>query len=543
MSPFSPQRKLNTEVSIPAPLGGINSIAVAGAGPITDCVYLVNMFAAEHGLRTRLGHQRRPGWTGTALSPKELFGYEGPVKDFIGAEEIERPGMLFGTSPSGIHHMAYSGGTVYGFPTLGVVDAGSGTFHAFTTLAGQFCLYTDEAWGYHIYGELSGNLGWQAAGVTTGVWDMSSSDVSLDFDATKMVQVTSWQRRVWLTQRDSTIAWYLAPGAVAGEATPFDFGPKFRRGGKLIGLWSWTKEGGAGLGDALVALSTSGDVVVYEGTDPDTAGEFIQKGVWNVGILPSGRHVATDVGGDLLVMTSLGLVSLAQLVSGANVVDSTQFLTGKIANLFSSMVMRYKDFFGWSVHMNPVEGTLLVCVPKTYDGHTIQLAYSFSAKSWSVYTGLDMSSASTLFGEFFFIKPDGTLWISTGSADGVAVNGSGGTPIPFYGLTLSSDLGTPRVKQVHLIRPWVLSGGEAASLTVVPRYDLHFAEAPAWAIDQLVRQPTASPGEWEPTLLPGGRTMGANGLGHKVALAFKGSAREQVTLAGFDLVYGVGGML
>jgi hypothetical protein len=46
-----------------------------------------------------------------------------------------------------------------------------------------------------------------------------------------------------------------AVNALYGTVTSWDFGSKFKHGGNLVGLWSWTVDGGIGIDDYLVAIA------------------------------------------------------------------------------------------------------------------------------------------------------------------------------------------------------------------------------------------------------------------------------------------------
>ncbi|HAM41754.1 MAG TPA: hypothetical protein DCP69_10590, partial [Candidatus Omnitrophica bacterium] len=177
-------------------------------------------------------------------------------------------------------------------------NAGFGTVTAYTTVGGKFLMYADEVNGLYCYTE--GTATWAKVASGTGAGQISG------IDPANIAFVTSWKNRIWFVERNSTRAWYLPIGQIAGVAASIDFGNRFKYGGQLVGVWSWTVDGGSGVDDYLVGISTAGDVLVYAGSDPTV--DFTVRGSWFIGKVPSGRRIATDVGGDLLLLTAQGIL-------------------------------------------------------------------------------------------------------------------------------------------------------------------------------------------------------------------------------------------
>ena len=157
----------------------------------------------------------------------------------------------------------------------------------YTNVAGDhFLLIADEANGYYIF---DGTV-W-AAGTFTG------SPKPL---ATDLVHLTEWQGRIWFVERDTARAWFLDPLALTGDITPMDVGSRFKKGGHLVQNGTWTLDDGAGMNDRFVQVSSSGDVLVWQGTNPATAADISLLGRWYVGKVPEGRRVMSDWGLSLI---------------------------------------------------------------------------------------------------------------------------------------------------------------------------------------------------------------------------------------------------
>ena len=535
--PRAATAKTNQEVTIPAPIGGINTIASGVQMPDTDCVFLYNMIPTGQGLRTRLGYSVfAPTYGKPALT---IIPYHGArIADdrlFFATED----GIYDSTSGSGANNF-----TKLTFTAPG----GRGVVQGFTTLGGHFLFYADEINGLFRYTP------------GTGVWEqpnnITSSTGTYTFDVTKIVSVVSWNMRLWFVEKDSARAWYMTDaGAIAGTVTPFNFGSKFKTGGSLVGLACWTVDGGiGGMNDNLVAVSSAGDVVIYSG-DIATAGSFGVKGDWNVGAVPAGRRIFSDLGGDLLIMSYMGVFPISKLLTGATVIDRVQYLTNKISTLFAYYASTRGSLPGWQIVQHPGDGAVMLLYPN--GDATEQLVYSVVSKSWSVYRGLPMLSAAVWQGKLYFSDPNSRICINEGYVDNATGTPEDRKAIEFSGLTSSQNYGTPRLKQIHLIRPLFLSSSPSLSYAVEARYNFNSAEIGSITAQQL---PSAAQSLWDAALWDaavwGGeanpgyssgdtamRLFGTTGLGSHAAIAFRGSAADRLTLVAFDVVYSMGGVL
>lgn len=419
-------------------------------------------------------------------------------------------------------------------------DSGWGISTVFVNSAGDHYLcYCDEEHGYHTYAETGGV--WTVGGIA-GVPLTGAVPADLAF-------VVAWKNRLWFVEKDTAKAWYLGVGAVSGAATAFNFGARFQKGGELRGLWSWTHEGGVGMDDDLVAVSGGGDVVIYRGTDPSDASTFGLQGVWSCGAVPQGRRLCTDFGGELLLMTSTGIQSLAKLSTNGGVV-SAQYETAKIANLFSRLQQASSTLRGWSMRIHPTDSALIVTVPVSSASPTQQLVMSLTTKGWHQYRDLPMGVCAEAWGgKLYFGTQDGRVCINEGNLDGVTLaDPNSYSAINWSLLTGFTNMGRPTQKQIQLLRPTFLSRGTGVPYQIAARYrwDLTEASTPSGAV--LLDGATWGAGVWGEALWGGAFTpqqtmSGAFGMGPEVAIAIRGTATTQIALTGIDAEWDEGGFL
>jgi hypothetical protein len=500
--------------------------------PALDCVSAVNLISAENGLRGRFGYREWcTGLTGTTTDEVRS------VLPFSGSTPAS--GKLFVTTESSIWDVSASSTTppdVYTFATPTGLS-GHGNSAVFVTAAGHFLLYCDEANGLHVYSESGAS--WTAVTQGTGPTQIDG------FNPARAAFVAVFKNRVWLVERDTADAWYLPVGQIYGTATRFPFGTVFREGGALVGLWNWTYDGGAGLDDSLVAISSGGDVAVYQGTDPASASAFGLRGVWQIGTPPSGRRIASTYGGELLLLSRQGLIPLSRLVVGA--IGSAEYATAKIANLINRIMLEKASLRDWGIVLHPEDNALLLLVPKGTGSTTLQLAQSSASRGWFSYTALPILSANAWEGRLYFGTDDGRVCVNTGYLDAVPLaDPSAYDPVEWSVLGAFSNLGSPRQKRVSSIRPLLLSDGVTPSYVAAARFDYNQAE-----IDAVELVLTGDGALWDTAVwdedvwggaaAPAYASSGASGMGVNVAVAIRGTSIARTVLVGVDVAYTQGG--
>lgn len=516
--------------TLPAPMGSINTVASGSSMPPEDCVFRYNLIPGEYGLRVRLGSRE---W---------VTGLDGEVLSLLPFTGSTSSGSrLFATTRTGIWDVTGSSAAPTQVVTFGTQDAtsGHGVSFVFSSAAGHFLCYFDESNGYHVYAETGGT--WTAGGP-------SGSPVT-GVDPANLVAGLGWKHRVWAVERGTGKGWYLGTNAIGGAATAFNFGAQFRQGGALRGLYSWTGDGGAGIDDQLVAVSDGGDVVIYSGTDPATVGAFGLRGVWSVGGIPLGRRVASDFGGELLIMSTRGILSLRELVDGIE--DTGQYRTGKIANLWNKLMLSTANLRGWSMALHPLDATLIVTVPTGSGQPTRQLAMSLATKGWSEYRDLGMSGCCTPYGgTFYYGTTDGKIKAMDGYVDGVTLpDPDAYAAIQWSLLTGFQNLGNPNQKQVGFVEPSFIAEGASPSCSVEARYRYDLSEIGSSPGDAtqgglaLWDSATWDDALWAPEYAASHPMFGGIGMGPEVALAIRGTSVARTILVGFRGTYTAGGFL
>ena len=198
------------------------------------------------------------------------------------------------------------------------------------------------------------------------------------------INVNLFKNRLYFTQKDTLSCWYLPVDSIGGAASPLYFGSIARNSGYLQAMGTWTLDAGQGADDYAVFVTSMGEVIVYNGTDPSSATTWALKGVWQLG-QTFNRRCFFKWSGDLLLLTQDGLVPLASALQSSRL-DPRVNLTDKIYYPISQAATLYYAQFGWQIQYFASENMLILNIPipngmEQYVMHTI-------TKSWARFTNI-----------------------------------------------------------------------------------------------------------------------------------------------------------
>lgn len=268
------------------------------------------------------------------------------------------------------------------------------------------------------------------------------------------INVNLFKNRLYFTEKDTMKVWYLDPEAIGGAASPLDFASIARMGGYLQAMGTWTIDAGEGVDDYAVFVTNMGEVIVYNGTDPDDATKWLLKGVWQVG-QTFARRCFFKWSGDLLLLTQDGLLPLASALQSSRL-DPRVALTDKIYYAVSQAADAYSTNFGWQINYYAKQNMLILNIPVTegseqYVMHTI-------TKSWARFTNIDANcweihNDDIYFGGTAFV---GQFW-NTDSDNGNNINATVQQAYNYF-----DSRGTQ--KRYTLVRPIITTVGGFPSI-------------------------------------------------------------------------------
>lgn len=330
---------VSSGATVPAPIKGWNARDPLAAMEADEAIVLSNWWPTPTSVDLRKGAVNHvTGMTGTV---RTLMSYSTPAgtKKLFAATN----NAIYDVTAAGAVGAAESTSTITSndWQHINVTTSGGSYLYAVNG-ADKPLLYDGSSW-IRVDGSSTPSI----TGVTT----------------TNLIHVTLWKNRVWFVEKGTLKAWYLPTGAVGGAAAAIDLSTQCRRGGFLIAIGSWTIDAGDGVDDYLVFVTSEGEVLVYQGTDPATATAFAIRGRWDVGA-PIGRRCFAKLAGDLLLISQDGVLPLSRALQSSRV-NPRVALTDRIQLAMTQAAQLYETVFGWQVQLYPEANMLLLNVPNS----------------------------------------------------------------------------------------------------------------------------------------------------------------------------------
>ena len=246
-----------------------------------------------------------------------------------------------------------------------------------------------------------------------------------------------YKQRIWFIEKNSLNAWYLPVDQVGGQLTLWPMGGIFIRGGTLLWGQAWSLEAGGagGLSEQCVFTTTEGEVAAYQGLSPDVDQGWTKVGVYRIG-KPLGRKAFIRAGGDLVIATSVGFVSLSSASSKDYAALGQGAVSHPIETDWADAVLD-RGQNDWRCQVW-ADGQMALIAPPVPENKTpIVFVANTNTGKWGIFTGWDVTAFEDFNGGLYFGSSNGAVrqaWV--GGTDE-------GAPYVSKILPLFSDLGQP----------------------------------------------------------------------------------------------------
>lgn len=266
---------------------------------------------------------------------------------------------------------------------------------------------------------------------------------------TDLVGATNFKNRLITWQNNACGFWYGVSDAISGTLNYFDLSYITKRGGYVVACatWSYDSSGGTGLQARLVIFMSSGEAIVYEGTDPADAENWSIVGRFKVAP-PISQRAILEYSGDILLVNKYDLISFSEVFSsGEN--PSTQ---SKLVGAIGAAAAAYGSNFGWQLINYPVGGLIIVNVPL---GNNLFTQYVINTRSGG-------SSQFTNINSNCFVVFDDNLYFGGNQEvyQGLVGLDDNGNYIQFEIQNAYNNFGVNREKCLNYIIPYILADND-----------------------------------------------------------------------------------
>lgn len=523
VAPTAQRSHLRSEIQVP-PLRGWNACNALSAMRAGDAIRLDNFICRSYGLELRPGAQR---W---------LTGCNGAVQTLLVYGPKGGDQRMFAATPTAIYDVLHGRVTniltnaVTMTPSVTGLTSGVWSWDQLTNAGVTALVCANGVDGVRVYDGRS----WLVPSISCGAPNTTLDPLRLD-------GVIVHQRRLFFFERGTLRIWYLPLGHFGGNAQLVDLGGEVTQGGEIVALTTLSNDGGRGIDNRLVAITSNGEMVVFSGVAPERAATWKKVGAWFVPP-PAGRRCFAQYGGDVLYLSKAGALPVTQVLAKPEHDKPRGALTEQIRRAYERAVIAGEGLAAWCA-IESAKNRLMIINAPTPAG-SMQMVLS-SDGGWNAFVGLDAQCWAECGVDLFFGDASGNVFRLAGSRDD-------GGPVSGFIVEAYSRLKTPARKVFKRARAIF---AQAAAMIVRHGIYTNFAPIPGtltvptetwggtpWTWDQFGW--ALQPAQWTADVR--GQVdvwRGITGHGHAAALMTTVSATEPVVYEGTEVAFEVGGGL
>lgn len=350
--------------TLPAPYGGLNLRDDITALQPNEARVLENWFPGSGQV------ELRPGFAAHANS--------------LGSGEVKTLATFSGYTASRL--IACANGKQYNATTAGAateIATGLSQDRWQTALYSNRLFFVNGSDTPRVYdGSTSATIAWSGSGLTN----------------TNLINIALVRNRLWFCENNAADVWYAGVGQITSGAalTKFQLS-QVASGGTCTAIGAWSRDGGAGPDDLIVFVMSTGEVIVYQG---DPASTFTLIGKYPAQAAPIGRQCLFQVGGELVVITRLGLLPLSAAVGGVALDLARIDPWGKIAPTIVSDALLHGGKAGWHGCLH--NGVVYINVPLTEGALSKQHVLNTRNGAWCTFTGWNGSAFASFDNSLYF---------------------------------------------------------------------------------------------------------------------------------------------
>ena len=320
-------------------------------------------------------------------------------------------------------------------------------------------------------------------GTTWLAVDGASSPALTGVTTTNLIGVSMFKGRLIFLEKNSLAFWYLAAGAAGGALTKFDLSGVAQNGGYLVAAEAWTVDSGFGPDDRMCFVTSTGEILIYQGTNPSSAATWALVGNYHLAE-PLGRQCLLKIGSDLAVLSKNGAYPLTTILTATGL-DFSKAVTYKIQSAFNEAALSYGSNYGWKATSYPSESAVLINIPVAEDGTHYQYVLNTITNAWCRFTDWDAEDFAVFNSELYYCQGTTVVKAWTGYSDkGSNINAYAKTAFQYFNNRVA-------IKEFKMFRPVMAVNGSISFLVGI---DVDFEDSELFG---LATYSTTSAGTWD----------------------------------------------
>ncbi len=352
-------------IVLPVATGGLNTVSPLAAMPMEDAVIMNNIIPDVDKVVTRGGYEQVI--TGYTADVESLFEYRSAATAKL---------------------ISVAGGTFYeGIDTAGLTQIGTG--------------FSNSRWN----GDMMNNHLLLFNGVDTpqkydGTTLSNNVFTGTGLTPSNLEGMAVYKSFLMTWTGEECGFWYGGVSAISGPLTYFPLEFVAKHGGKVINIASWSSDGRYDVEQRLVIFMSTGETIVYQGTDPATATDWRIVGTFHMS-QPLSQKAIINWGGDLLVLNEHDVTSFQEVtVSGQDSPEGTTKLTGAI----KEAVNKYGSNYGWELLHYSFGNWLIINIPVATNETYEQLVFNtkIGTSTGCRFTGMNARCFAVVNNKLYF---------------------------------------------------------------------------------------------------------------------------------------------
>jgi hypothetical protein len=213
--------------------------------------------------------------------------------------------------------------------------------------------------------------------------------------ASQLDGINVYKNRVYVWDSDTQDVWYGATNAIGGTFTKFQLSRVAPQGGNLVSMVTWNLDGSSSVSTYAMFLMSSGDVLLYQGSDPGS--DFVLVGTYKIGA-PVAIRGALKIAGDVVIITNRDFVFFSEVFKNDGAITSQ----GKLSGAAIEAVQNYGGNYGWEIHNYSKAPYLLFNIPVLPNTEYEQYVINTITGAGCRFTGMNSNTWGIFDGDLYF---------------------------------------------------------------------------------------------------------------------------------------------